>query len=67
MELELSAASQKASVEVCDDGSETEFVPFSGSGYVDFTHTVIFRVTPESGSAVNYRVTLAYPEEEEVF
>ena len=52
---------------VCDDGSETEFVPFSGSGYVDFTHTVIFRVTPESGSAVNYRVTLAYPEEEEVF
>ena len=40
-------------------------VPFSGSGYVDFTHTVIFRVTPESGSAVNYRVTLAYPEEGE--
>ncbi|BCI61703.1 MULTISPECIES: hypothetical protein [Bacteroidales] len=65
VELELSAASQKASVEVCDDGSETEFVPFSGSGYVDFTHTVIFRVTPESGSAVNYRVTLAYPEEGE--
>lgn len=64
VELELSAASQKATMEVCDDGSETNFEPFSGSGYVDFSHTVIFRVTPESGSAINYKVSMVYPEEE---
>ena len=65
VELELSAASQKATIEVCDDGSETNFEPFSGSGNIDLSHTVIFRVTPESGSAINYKVSMVYPEDEE--
>ena len=64
VDLELSAASKKSTIEICVDGSGTVFEPFTESGYADFSQTVIFRITPESGSAVNYKVSVVYPEEE---
>lgn len=59
-ELELSPASRGNTIEISDNGLESNYRPFTSPGIVDFTKRVSFRITSQSGVSINYRVSIKH-------
>lgn len=55
--LDLSPASRNATLEVSEDGKGALFRPFTNPSVVNMTNLTIIRVKPESGTAINYKIT----------
>jgi len=57
IELDLSPASRNCTFEVSEDGIGTTFRPFINPGVVNMIKVVTLRVKPQTGNAINYKVT----------
>lgn len=55
--LDLSPASRNATFEVSEDGTGALFRPFTNPGVVNMTKLTTLRVKPQSGTAINYKIT----------
>lgn len=61
--LDMSASSHHCKIEVDDSGTdETSYRTFEDMDEVDYTHSVIFRITSQSGKVVRYTVTIQESE-----
>ena len=61
--LDMSASSHHCRIEVAELNDETNYRPFSDLDIIDYSDTVIFRVTAESGKVVRYRTVVREKEE----
>jgi len=55
--LDLTLASKNATFEVSEDGAGALFRPFTNPGIVNMTKLTTIRVKPQSGTAINYKIT----------
>lgn len=55
--LEVSPGSKGCTITVSEDGLEASYRPFSNPGVVNFTNRVSFRITSQSGTTINYRIS----------
>lgn len=55
--LDVSPASKNCTFEVSEDGTGTSFRPFTNPGIVNMTKLTTLRVKPQSGNAINYKIT----------
>lgn len=62
--LDLSASSHRCMIEVAENNDETAFRTFNDMDVINYTDTVIFRLTAENGKSVRYKVIVKEKEEE---
>lgn len=56
VDLYLSPASKGCTISVSEDGLEASYRPFSNPEVINFSKRVSFKITPQKGSSINYRI-----------
>ena len=61
--LDMSASSHRCKIEVAELNNEAAYRPFNDLDFINYSDTVIFRITAESGKVVRYRTVVREKEE----